>query len=296
MQLLDRGLAVRAINEKLAALLEQFRRRDIGEDHALLDEPMRVQPFRGDDARHLAIGIQDDLALGQVEIERLAQRPGALQRGIRLPQRLQHVLEQRLCGLVGRAVDRGLGLRVGELGARAHHDPVQRVPVLLALRIDHHAHRECRPVFHRAQRAEIVGDALGQHRHDAIGEIDGIAALQRLAVERGARRHVGGNVGDGDGEHEAAGVGRIGIGHGVDRVVVVLGVGRVDGDERQRAPVLAMRHRRGLCGLRLGQRLRLEGRSGSCACAARSGSPPSRSNRSRCAPRPWPRAGRAWCP
>ncbi len=41
---------------------------------------------------------------------------------------------------------------------------------------------------------------------------------------------------------------------GVDGVVVVLGVGRVDGDERQRAPVLAMRHRRGPRRVRLRER------------------------------------------
>ena len=50
------------------------------------------------------------------------------------------------------------------------------------------------------QRAEIVGDALRQHRHDAVGEIDRIAALQRLAVERRARPDIGGDVGDRDGD------------------------------------------------------------------------------------------------
>ena len=48
-----------------------------------------------------------------------------------------------------------------------------------------------------------------------------------------------GDVGDGDGEDVAAGVGRIGVRRGVHRVVVVLGVDRIDGDERDLAPVLA---------------------------------------------------------
>ena len=39
--------------------------------------------------------------------------------------------------------------------------------------------------------------------------------------------------------HEAAGIVRIGITLGVHGVVVVLGVGRIDGDQRQLAPVLA---------------------------------------------------------
>ena len=37
----------------------------------------------------------------------------------------------------------------------------------------------------------------------------------------------------------AAFVVRIGVGRGMHRVVVILGVGRIDGDERQIAPVLA---------------------------------------------------------
>ena len=100
---------------------------------------------------------------------------------------------------------------------------------------ENHPHRERRPVLQRTQRAEVVGDALGQHRHDAVGEIDRVAALERVAVERRAGPDVGRDVGDGDGDDEAAGVGGIGIGRRVDGVVVVLGVGRIDGDERQAA-------------------------------------------------------------
>ena len=58
---------------------------------------------------------------------------------------------------------------------------------LAAVGIDDHAHGDCRPVLVWTQRAEVVGDALRQHRHDAVGKIDGIAAHQRLAVERAVR-------------------------------------------------------------------------------------------------------------
>ena len=107
--------------------------------------------------------------------------------------------------------------------------------------LEDHPHGERRPVFERPQRAEVVRDAFGQHRHDPVGEIDRVAALERVAVEGRAGAHVSRDVGDRDGDDEAAGVCRIGIGLGVHRVVVVLGVGRIDGDERQRPPVLARR-------------------------------------------------------
>ena len=52
------------------------------------------------------------------------------------------------------------------------------------------------------------------------------------------------DVGDGDGDDMAAGILRIGIGYGMHRVVVILGVGRIDGDEGHVAPVLAAGQRR----------------------------------------------------
>ena len=89
------------------------------------------------------------------------------------------------------------------------------------------------------QRAEIVGDALGQHRHDAVREIDRVAALPRFLVERAAGPHIGGDVGDGDDHHPAAAIGGVGIGFGPDRIVMVARVGGIDGDERQVPQILA---------------------------------------------------------
>ena len=78
-----------------------------------------------------------------------------------------------------------------------------------------------------------------QHRHDAVGEIGRVAAATRLAVEGGAGADVVGDVGDRDPDDVAAGVRRVLVGLGEDGVVVVAGVGGVDGDEGQRAQVLA---------------------------------------------------------
>ena len=104
---------------------------------------------------------------------------------------------------------------------------------------DHHPHRERAARLARHQRAEIVGDAFRQHRHYAVREIDGIAAHQRIAVERRTGPDVECDIGDRDVDDEAAFVVRIGILFGVNRVVVVLRIRRVDGDERHVAPVLA---------------------------------------------------------
>ena len=83
------------------------------------------------------------------------------------------------------------------------------------------------------QRAEVVGDTLGQHRHDAVREIDRIAALERFAVEGGAgtghtrirqrwRRRRSPRL-------DCRARGRV---RHRRRLVMVLGVGRIDGDQR----------------------------------------------------------------
>ena len=95
-----------------------------------------------DHAVDRAVGLEQDLALGQVEIERPALVARALERFVGGVERLEHGVEQRLGVLVGAAVDRGLRLLVGELRGRAHQHAVERVRALAAVGADHHAHRQ----------------------------------------------------------------------------------------------------------------------------------------------------------
>ena len=79
------------------------------------------------------------------------------------------------------------------------------------------------------------------------------------------------NVGDGDGDDKAAAIVRVAIGLGKDRVVVILGVGRIDGDERDFAPVLPSGQIGGLRRFRFGKRC-AAGRHAECrAHESRSG-------------------------
>ena len=214
---------------------------DIGEDHELLDQPMRVEPLRPAHVLEAPFGIENKLALGQIEVERIAVLPLDFDDRICGVERLEHGLDKRLCRLVRPTVDRGLGLLVRELGRRAHHDAVKLVRTLASVGAEDHAQRERGPVLLRAQRAEVVRDALGQHRHDPVGEIDRVAALKRFSIHRHAGLNVSCDVGDRDGDDKSARVRRIGIALSVDGVVMILRVGRIDGHKRQRTPVLARR-------------------------------------------------------
>ena len=72
LDLLRRRLVVHAVDQRRARALQRLGRRDVGEDHELLDQPVRVEPRRDDHAIDGAVGLEQDLALGQIEIERLA--------------------------------------------------------------------------------------------------------------------------------------------------------------------------------------------------------------------------------
>ena len=50
MHLLQRRLVMHAVDQRQRLLLQRLGRGDIGEDHELLDQPVRVQPLGHDDA------------------------------------------------------------------------------------------------------------------------------------------------------------------------------------------------------------------------------------------------------
>ena len=103
-----------------------------------------------------------------------------------------------------------------------------------------------------AQAAQVRRQPLRQHRHHGAGDVDRVAAARGLAVERAAPRNEPRHVRDVHPQpHRPVALGR----HG-DRVVVVLGALRVDGDDpldAQVAPAAVAGHGRvvGLVGLPL---------------------------------------------
>ncbi|MNX95753.1 hypothetical protein D3C86_1280400 [compost metagenome] len=247
-----------AIDQRLLFLFQRLGGGDVRLDHHFFDQLMRIEAFGNDDLVHRTIRPKQDLALRHVEFQRLAAVTAALHHLIGMPQRLQDRFQQRTGLVVRPAVNGCLCLLVGKLRRALHHDAVEGVARLAAFLRKGHPHRKGRAVDAFLQRAEIVGDALRQHRHDAVGEIDGIATLQRLAVQRRTGPHIPGDIGNGDGDDDAVRIVGRRVGLGIDRIVMVLGVGRIDGYERQVAPVLAVRHAGRLGCIRLGKNVRGE--------------------------------------
>ena len=145
---------------------------------------------------------------------------------------------------------RGEGLVVSQTADRSHHRRVAARFQQHARARDDHLRCEAQAIDVRLQRAQHVRQRERQHGNDARGEIHAGAALARAGVERRATAHVVAHVGDGDDEPETLGV-RL----AVDRVVEVLGVFAVDGDQRQVAQVHAPRRFRGVDFVAIGFRL-----------------------------------------
>ena len=68
------------IDKRQRLLFKHFGRGDVGEDHEFLDQFMRVEPFGHDHAIDRAVRLQQDFALGQIEVERICVRRARVSR------------------------------------------------------------------------------------------------------------------------------------------------------------------------------------------------------------------------
>ncbi len=111
------------------------------------------------------------------------------------------------------------------------------MPPLAARGVDPQLDGEAGAIHAGLQRAQLIRQRLGQHRDDAIGKIDRIAAPLGLTVEGAAGPHIPGDVGDRDDEVPAAAVLWVEVRLGPHRVVEIAGVAAVDRDQRDIAQI-----------------------------------------------------------
>src|SRR5215831_11181393 len=145
-----------------------------------------------------------------------------------------------------------LDLFVGEPCSRAHQPALEPVPSLAAAGIDPQMDGQAWTVGAGLERAELVRQYLRQHRDDAVGEVDRVAAAQGLAVECRAGAYVPGDVGYRHDEMPATAISSVVIRLGPHRIVEVAGIAAVDGDQRDIAQIGSTRQGRRPCRLGFG--------------------------------------------
>ena len=98
----DQFLAARrlvdAVHHRRLLLLQRLGRGDVGGDHIILDQPVRVEPLARRDRQDAALLVEHHAALGEVELERLALVARGEQGAPAVPQRLERGFSTS-CGL-----------------------------------------------------------------------------------------------------------------------------------------------------------------------------------------------------
>jgi len=190
----------------------------------------------GPDVHGFAVDVEQDLRLGQVEVQ---AAPGRAP-GVHLARQLLCQLEHRQHGLQNATLQRVLlqesavDLGVGQPGV-ALDDGVGKGPVLgraVCVEGDLGDHGQAGNIG--VQAAQAVGQGLREHGLDRGREVVGVGPLARLLVQGAAHAHVVGDVGDGHPQAVARSVAL-----DIDGVVEIPGLGPVDGHEGQVAQVLA---------------------------------------------------------
>ena len=229
-------LVVDAVRRRDVGLQQELRRLHVGGDHAFLDQLVGVVALEHAGAHHLAAVVEFEAHFGGLELDRPAPRPRARQRLVQAVQvaQLRHELADFLLRLRVVFADRVPHLGVGETRVRVHHRLVELRLVHGAVAAHAHVAHEAQPVDPGLERADAVGERLGQHRDHVAGEIHAGGAQLRLVVQRLLRAHVMRDVGNGHHQPEP-----VAVGLAVHGVVEVLGVLAVDGHQRQLAQVAA---------------------------------------------------------
>jgi hypothetical protein len=220
---------------------DEVGRADVGREHRLLDQPVRLVARARHDLLDPAVLVADDLGLGGLEVDRAAFQPGLQQRPIGVVQVEQVRHERRATRRFGaaRVGQDGGDLGVGEARRRADHRREELVRLDLPVMADQHVADHRQPVDLGVQRTEPVGELLRQHRDDPARKVDRGRALVGVDVDRGAGTHVVADVRDRDDQAPAVVDLRLAEARrfAVDGVVEVARVLAVDRHERYVAEV-----------------------------------------------------------
>ena len=242
LQFLSVGQVVYPIDEGSAGA-DGFGYRTIGEEHELLDKVVRLVGGLKIDLRREAVLIEPEAHLVLLDCERSVGNPLCAEftgEGVKGRYRVHDESPLRLTRFRVESVSLPCFLYISAISALLYNllrfvviearvganngsaDLIFEYPRVVVHREDD-GHAEF--VFAGSQRTLIVTQLLGEHRQDAIDEINGGPALVRVLIYLRTRAHVKGDVGDVD----TNSIGRFAYLFKRKGVIEVLGVRRIDG-------------------------------------------------------------------
>ncbi|MCY1521501.1 hypothetical protein D9M68_563150 [compost metagenome] len=231
--LLGRRAFVHAEQARVLAFGDEVGAADVGGEHRLLDQAVRLVARARHDLLDAAGVVADDLRLGGFEVDRAALA-ALLEQGLVDVGEVQQVLDAVLAlGSLraARVAEDGGDFGVREARVAEHHGGIELVGVDLAVCRNQHVAHHAQALDLGVERAQAVRQLLGQHRNHATREVDAGGAVVGIDVDGRAGLHIGAHVGDGHQQAPALAAAHL-RGLAVHGVVEVAGVLAVDGDER----------------------------------------------------------------
>ena len=225
--------------------LDELSGTDIGRQHRLLDQAVRLGTGAWHDFFNPAVVVADDLGLGGLEVDRASQRAILQQDPVDLVQvdQMRHQIGAALSlDTSGVAQDRR-HLVVCQPSMRTNHRRVELVGRDLTGCGHQHVADHGQPLLVRVERTQTVADALGQHRDHPAREVHRGRALVSVVVKRLAGFDIVADIGDRDNQAPALecclaapSLERLAI----HRVVKVTRILAIDGHQRHIGQVNAM--------------------------------------------------------
>ena len=238
-QVLLDGLLVNAIGGGRLGVGQAVRHALVREQHGLLDEPRRARSSPHGNARRAPVAVERDLGLHGLELDGATLLSHPLAQGTDLVQRAQELSDPLAPGNGRTLVEKGVDLVVAEARRGADRGGEHLGAQRATARVESHDHAHGEPVLARTQRADVVGEALGQHGNHAINQVRRAGPSLRLVVDGRVGAHVVRDVSDVHAELVTA-VGKAARAHGVVEVTRVSGI---DGHAELAAQVAAVRIR-----------------------------------------------------
>ncbi len=185
-------------------LFQEFSRGHVGRQHAFLDQLVRIVARGRPDFGDFALSTEDDPGFLSFKINRATGMTSAQQHFVQRIKLLQvrhdaSVFATQFLGFsrFWLLQDRA-DLVVGQAGMGVNDCLVELVISHLAGFGQGHFTDHGQAIDVRIQRAQAVGQLLGQHRNHALGEVHRVATHLRFSVQRRTDFDVARYVGDGD--------------------------------------------------------------------------------------------------
>ena len=235
------GAFVHAVEGRMMIAPQKIGCAGVGRQHAFLDQAVRIVAALGDDLGDPALLVAEHFGLGGLEFDRAAALPG-LQQGLVECIQIGDLAQQRRAPLDGRQIvarQDAPDLVIGQPCGRVHHRRIELVGRHVTIRMHDHVGHQHQPVDLGVDRAQPVGEFLGQHRDHAARKVHRGRALLGLAVERAAGPHVMADIGDRH-QQPPAGyrlAGLVAQRLAIDGIVEIAGIRPVDRHQRHVAQV-----------------------------------------------------------